>query len=114
MRWFQSTPEGFVFDVKLFRAFTLHQTPLKAFPTDLRDGLEPLANKAGNLYYKDLPDAVRDELWRPFLEGVEPLKAAGKLGYLLLQTSALRDQEPRQRGSHRGVPAAAGRLSGRA
>jgi uncharacterized protein YecE (DUF72 family) len=83
--WNQRTPEGFIFDVKLFRAFTLHQTPIKALPSDMRDGLKPLANRSGNLYYKDLPDETRGELWRLFVEGVEPLKAAGKLGYLLLQ-----------------------------
>jgi uncharacterized protein YecE (DUF72 family) len=83
--WTNRTPDSFTFDVKLFRAFTLHQTPLKALPSAIRDGVEPRANKAGNVYYKDLPAEERDELWRLFLEGVEPLKSAGKLGYLLLQ-----------------------------
>src|SRR4051812_9330173 len=36
--WVNRTPENFVFDVKLFRAFTMHQTPLKALPADLRTG----------------------------------------------------------------------------
>ena len=83
--WTQRTPEEFVFDVKLFRAFTLHQTPLKALPKDLREQAEGLANKSGNVYYDDLPEELRGRLWQMFLEAVEPLKAAGKLGYLLLQ-----------------------------
>src|SRR5690606_21904117 len=83
--WAQRTPEGFVFDVKLFRAFTLHQTPVKSLPKALRDEVEPLANKAGNVYYADLPESIRAELWKAFLEALEPLKSAGKLGYLLLQ-----------------------------
>ena len=83
--WGNRTPEGFIFDVKLFRVFTLHQTPLKALPTKVREGVASLANPAGNVYYGDLPEDVRDELWRMFLEGLEPLKSAGKLGYLLLQ-----------------------------
>jgi uncharacterized protein YecE (DUF72 family) len=83
--WNQRTPDGFVFDVKLFRAFTLHQTPLKALPKSMREEVESLANKAGNLYYKDLPEEVRDQLWKTFLEALGPLKSAGKLGYLLLQ-----------------------------
>ncbi|HEX5369196.1 MAG TPA: DUF72 domain-containing protein [Dehalococcoidia bacterium] len=83
--WTQRTPERFVFDVKLFRAFTLHQTPLKALPSEIRDRVADLAGKGGNVYYGDLPDGVKDELWRIFLEGIEPLKAAEKLGYLLLQ-----------------------------
>ena len=83
--WAERTPEDFVFDVKLFRAFTMHHTPLKALPAELRDKVAGLAGKSGNVYYGDLPDGVKDELWRMFLEAIEPLKSAGKLGYLLLQ-----------------------------
>lgn len=83
--WNERTPDGFVFDVKLFRAFTLHQTPFKALPKGMREELETLANKAGNLYYKDLPEEIRDHLWEVFLEALGPLKSAGKLGHLLLQ-----------------------------
>jgi uncharacterized protein YecE (DUF72 family) len=83
--WVGRTPVGFVFDVKLFRAFTLHQTPLKSLPKEIRDEVEGLANKAGNVYYEDLPVGVKDELWRMFLEALAPLKTAGKLGYLLVQ-----------------------------
>ena len=85
VQWTDRTPEGFVFDVKLFRAFTLHQTPLKSLPKDMREEVEPLANKSGNLYYHELPDGLRDGLWNMFLEAIGPLKSAGKLGYLLLQ-----------------------------
>jgi uncharacterized protein YecE (DUF72 family) len=80
--WNERTPEGFTFDVKLFRAFTMHQTPFEALPKGLREDVESLANKAGNLYYKDLPERVRDQLWEMFFEALGPLKAAGKLGYL--------------------------------
>jgi uncharacterized protein YecE (DUF72 family) len=47
--------------------------------------LEPLANKNGNLYYPDLPDEIKDALWRRMRVALEPLAAAGKLGYVLLQ-----------------------------
>jgi uncharacterized protein YecE (DUF72 family) len=83
--WADRTPDHFVFDVKLFRIFTLHQTPVKALPKAMRDEVEGLANKSGNIYYRDLPVEIKDDLWRRFLEGVAPLKSAGKLGYLLLQ-----------------------------
>ena len=83
--WANRTPAGFVFDVKLFRAFTLHQTPLRSLPVDLRAQVEGLANEAGNVYWQELPEGIKEDLWRLFLEGVAPLKAAGKLGYLLLQ-----------------------------
>jgi uncharacterized protein YecE (DUF72 family) len=83
--WANRTPGDFVFDVKLFRAFTLHQTPMKAMPAKLREATENLANKPGNVFYGDLPEEMCEELWRIFLEALEPLKSAGKLGYLLFQ-----------------------------
>ena len=83
--WANRTPDDFVLDVKLFRALTLHQTPLKSLPSDMRDDVAGLANKAGNVYYQELPGEVKDSLWRMFLEGLEPLKSVGKLGYLLFQ-----------------------------
>ena len=48
--WVNRTPDHFTFDVKLFRAFTLHQTPLKALPSKVRETVKDLANKAGNIY----------------------------------------------------------------
>jgi uncharacterized protein YecE (DUF72 family) len=74
--WANRTPQHFVFDVKLFRSFTLHQTPVKSLPKALREEVEDLANKAGNVYYGDLPTGVKDEVWRMFLEAVAPLKTA--------------------------------------
>jgi len=83
--WSDATPDGFLFHVKLFRAFTLHQTPVKSLPSALRDEAAARANRAGNVYYDGLPAEARDRLWQLFLEALEPLRAAGKLGYLLLQ-----------------------------
>jgi uncharacterized protein YecE (DUF72 family) len=51
--WANRMPAHFTFDVKLFRAFTLHQTPVKALPKELREQVEGLANKAGNVYYRE-------------------------------------------------------------
>jgi len=83
--WANRTPDRFVFDVKLFRAFTMHPTPLKALPAKVRDDLEAKAGKTGNVYYQDMPQGIRDELWKTFFDAIGPLKAAGKLGYLLFQ-----------------------------
>src|SRR5688572_26728944 len=66
LAWVERTPDDFVFDIKAFRIFTLHQTPLKALPKPLREGLEPRANKAGNVYYSDLADDEKAELWQMF------------------------------------------------
>jgi uncharacterized protein YecE (DUF72 family) len=83
--WAARTPEGFLFDVKAFRLFTLHQTPLKTLPPDVRPEAEPLANKKGNVYYDDLPETLTADIWQRFRDSLQPLRAAAKLGYVLLQ-----------------------------
>lgn len=76
-KWVERTPEDFEFHVKAFRAFTLHQVPKSAMPADLRAAVSHIEKP--NVYWKDLPDEVRSELWRRFRSGIEPLRAAGKL-----------------------------------
>ena len=85
LAWVERTPPGFVFDVKAFRLFTLHQTPIKALPSVLRDEAARFANDRGNVYYPDIAPEVKDDLWRRFTELLAPLKEAGKLGYVLFQ-----------------------------
>ena len=75
--WVQRTPPGFIFNIKAFRLFTGHQTAPSALPKDVADAIGPIGNK--NLYYKDVPDEIRDELWRRYREAIQPLKDAGKL-----------------------------------
>ena len=41
--------------------------------------------KKKNLYYKDMPAEVLDELWARFRSALEPLRIAGKLGVVLFQ-----------------------------
>lgn len=77
--WAERTPAEFRFNVKAFRLFTGHQTPLEALPPLLREQLAGLATKAGTLYYKDVPPSARDALWSIFIEALQPLKDAGKL-----------------------------------
>jgi len=81
--WVERTPDGFVFDVKAFRLFTQHQTPPDALPKDIREGLTMSTKK--NLYYKDMPAEVLDELWGRFRSALDPLRQAGKLGVVLFQ-----------------------------
>lgn len=83
--WVQRTPEGFVFDVKAYRVFTKHQTPLNAVPSELRDRAEASVNSKGNVYYDDLPEPLLRDLWQRFKDSLQPLRTAGKLGYILLQ-----------------------------
>jgi len=81
--WDQRTPEEFVFNIKAFRLFTGHQTPLSALPADIRrelpDWPEPV------IYHDRMPPDLRDELWRRFLLALEPLRLPGKLGAVHFQ-----------------------------
>jgi uncharacterized protein YecE (DUF72 family) len=81
--WVERTPPGFLFDVKAFRLFTQHQTPPEALPADVRAALGELGTK--NVYYRDLPEELRDELWRRFRAALAPLEQAGKLGVVVFQ-----------------------------
>jgi uncharacterized protein YecE (DUF72 family) len=81
--WAERTPQGFTFNVKAFRLFTGHQTDPKVLPKDIREALGPV--EAKYLYYRDVPEELRDELWNRFREALEPLRAAGKLGAVHFQ-----------------------------
>lgn len=79
--WYERTPDAFAFTIKAFRLFTQHQAPPDALPKDLRASLEPITKR--NLYAKDLPMEIMDEMWRRYLLGIEPLGA--KLKAVLFQ-----------------------------
>lgn len=80
--WVQRTPAGFVFDVKLFRLFTRHQTPLMALPPDIRAAVP---QGKPNVYFEDVPDEVRDEIWARYADAISPLAESGKLGVVMVQ-----------------------------
>ncbi len=82
-RWARWTPEAFVFDVKAFRLFTGHRTPMRMLPADVRAAVEGVGKD--NLYYRDVPAEVLDALWSRFRAAIDPLRRAGKLGVVLLQ-----------------------------
>lgn len=83
--WAERTPDGFTFNLKAFRLFTGHQTPAKALPADIAEELAPHFEQKKNVYYKDVPESLRKELWKRFERGVRPLRAAGKLTALHFQ-----------------------------
>ena len=83
--WVSATPDGFTFNIKAFRLFTAHPTPPKFLPPDVRAALpDELASKR-SLYYNDVPDQHRDELWEMFRGVVDTIRDAGKLGVVLFQ-----------------------------
>lgn len=81
--WAQRTPDDFVFNIKAFRLFTGHQTPLSALPSDVRrelgDWPEPV------IYHDQMPEDLRDELWDRYRLALEPLRMSGKLGAVHFQ-----------------------------
>jgi uncharacterized protein YecE (DUF72 family) len=96
--WAERTPDDFVFNVKAFRLLTGHQTPLAALPRDIAAVLPPLKGRKKNYYYADVPEEIRDELWRRFLEAIAPLKQAGKLKAAHFQFAPWVSNSPAWRG----------------
>ena len=81
--WAERTPDDFTFNIKAFRLFTGHQTDRAMFPKDMQAALPQNGKK--NLYYRQVPGDVLQELWRRYLEAIEPLRTAGKLGAVHFQ-----------------------------
>jgi uncharacterized protein YecE (DUF72 family) len=80
-RWAERTPEGFVMHVKAFGLMTRHPVKLESLPTDLRD--EAPVDDKGRV---ERPSReFRGEVFRRFLEALEPLRSQGKLGGILFQ-----------------------------
>ncbi len=82
--WVERTGPGFVFNIKAFRLFTQHPTPLVSLPKDILQQLPPLTGKT-NLYQRDLPEELVSEVWHRFEEALAPLSDAGRLGVILFQ-----------------------------
>jgi uncharacterized protein YecE (DUF72 family) len=82
--WVDRTPDDFTFNVKAFRTLTGHQTPRRALPPDILRALN-MSPEGPPVYANTLPPEIVDELWRRYLEALEPLRLAGKLGALHFQ-----------------------------
>jgi uncharacterized protein YecE (DUF72 family) len=78
--WAQSSPSGFVMDVKAYSLLTGHRTRTATLPPDLRELAEGARIAAGSAT-KELLDAT----WQWFHAAVEPLRQAGRLGLVLMQ-----------------------------
>jgi uncharacterized protein YecE (DUF72 family) len=78
--WRDRTPDDFTWNVKAFSLLTQHPTKPTAFPKELR----PEQTKK-NVYLKDVPAGVVDEVWERFRSALMPLYEAAKVGALLFQ-----------------------------
>jgi uncharacterized protein YecE (DUF72 family) len=80
-RWAGMLPDGFVMHVKAFGLMTRHPVKAQALPPDLRG--EAPVDDHGRV---ERPSReLRAEVFRRFLAALEPLRAAGKLGGILMQ-----------------------------
>ena len=83
--WVERTPPDFVFDIKAHALMTGQPTETKRLPKDIREALPAELAAKARLYNRDLPPELQDEVWKRFLEGIEPLREGGQLGSILLQ-----------------------------
>ena len=80
-RWAERTPDDFVMHVKAFGLMTRHPVKLEALPPDMRD--DAPTDDRGRV---ERPSReFRTEVFRRFLDALEPLRSAGKLGGILFQ-----------------------------
>ena len=79
--WADRTPDGFTMHVKAFGLMTRHPVKLEVLPEDLRDVMP--VDERGRVDRP--PRELRGEVFRRFLEALEPLRNAGKLGGILFQ-----------------------------
>ncbi|HEX8940326.1 MAG TPA: DUF72 domain-containing protein [Candidatus Limnocylindrales bacterium] len=83
--WVERTPPDFVFDAKAHALLTGQPTETRRLPRELRTALPAELAAKPRLYAKDLPAELLDAAWELFLAGLEPLRASGQLGSVLLQ-----------------------------
>jgi uncharacterized protein YecE (DUF72 family) len=81
-RWCATTPDHFIFDVKLHQLFSFHSTQRKLLPPELQR-IAPTDAKGKVTSSPELQDTLLELFLRP----MSILRSAGKLGVLLLQLS---------------------------
>lgn len=81
-RWIRSTPDAFTFNVKLHQLLSRHSTAAKLLPPSLQRVAD--VDSKGKVR---LTPEIEEAVAREFLQPVEMLRDAGKLGVLLLQLS---------------------------
>ena len=79
--WADRTPDGFTMHVKAFGLMTRHPVKLEVLPEDLRDAMP--VDERGRVDRP--PRELRGEVFRRFLDALQPLRSSGKLGGILFQ-----------------------------
>jgi uncharacterized protein YecE (DUF72 family) len=83
--WVAQTPPWSTMNVKAFATLSEHRTERDRLPVDLRDALPAGARGKRHVYPKDLGDEVVREIAARFRQGIEALRASGRLGVVLFE-----------------------------
>lgn len=83
--WVARTPDTFTFNVKANALMTGQPSEPARLPRPIRDELPAELAEKPRIYGKDLPPELYDAVWSWFVDALEPLHAAGKLGAVVLQ-----------------------------
>jgi len=81
--WVERTPPGFIFHIKAFGMLTRHGVQPRQLPAPLREGREFELDRYGRILRP--PRGLRTEAFALFADALEPLRAAGRLGLILMQ-----------------------------
>jgi uncharacterized protein YecE (DUF72 family) len=86
-RWAERTPPGFVFHVKAWSLMTGHHPRAQTVPAEVQALLPAVVRRSrrGEILADEVPPAGLDAAFRLFRAALQPLEAAGKLGYVLFQ-----------------------------
>ncbi|MFL6039851.1 MAG: DUF72 domain-containing protein [Gaiellales bacterium] len=80
--WADRTPAGFLFHVKAFGMMTRHPVKVEQLPPDMRSAVEEV-DARGRI---ERPSReLRAAVFARFLREIDPIRAAGKLGGILMQ-----------------------------
>jgi uncharacterized protein YecE (DUF72 family) len=83
--WAERTPAGFRMDVKAYSLMTGHPTKPETLWPDIAEAVDPAAADKRNVYAGHLPEDALDEVWRRFVDALQPLRDANRFGAVLLQ-----------------------------
>jgi uncharacterized protein YecE (DUF72 family) len=86
-RWAERTPPGFVFHVKAWSLLTGHHPRAQTVPADVQALLPARVRRSrrGEILADEVSPAGLDAAFQLFRAALQPLEAAGKLGYVLFQ-----------------------------
>ncbi|HEX2142705.1 MAG TPA: DUF72 domain-containing protein, partial [Candidatus Limnocylindria bacterium] len=83
--WLERTPPDFTFDIKAHALMTGQPSEVKRLPKEIRESLPMELLDRKRIYGKDLPSETYGAIWEWFVDALQPLHSAGKLGAVFLQ-----------------------------